>query len=32
MFGLLDHEESMRFHSRTDESLLHFAFFAQNIF
>ena len=32
IFGLLKHEESMRFHSRSDETILHFVFFAQNIF
>ena len=30
--GLLKHEESMEFHSRSDETLLHFVFFAQNVF
>ena len=32
MFGLLKHEESMGFHSRSDETLLHSVFFAQIIF
>ena len=32
ILGLLKHEESMGFHSRSDETLLHFVFFAQNIF
>ena len=31
-FGLLKNEESMGFHSRSDETLLHFVFFARNIF
>ena len=30
--GLLKHEESMEFHSRSDEILLHFVFFAPNVF
>ena len=32
IFGLLKHEESMGFHSRSNEILLHFVLFAQNIF
>ena len=32
IFGLLNHEESMGFHSPSDETLLQFVFFAQNIF
>ena len=32
IFGLLKHEESMGLHSRSDETLLHFVFFAQTIF
>ena len=32
IFGLLNHEESMEFHSRSDETLFHFVFFVQNIF
>ena len=32
IFGLLKHEESMGFHSRSYGTLLHFVFFAQNIF
>ena len=31
IFVLLNHEESMRFHFRSDETLLHFAFFGQSI-
>ena len=31
LHGLLKHEESMEFHSRSDETLLHFVFFAQNV-
>ena len=30
--GFLKHEESMEFHSRSDETLLHFVFFAHNVF
>ena len=32
MFGLLNHEESMGFHSRSDKTILHVALFVQNIF
>ena len=32
IFDFLKQEESMGFHCRSDETVLHFVFFAQNIF
>ena len=32
IFGLMKQKESMGFHSRSDETMSHFVFFAQNIF